>query len=109
MMMVSSKLFCGILCVAAMSAVAAPAMAASGGIIVTSVTAGGGDPNGKVPAINAVPGAGVANADLSFPLAILTHGTAYYIQITSQNTTAGGTCKDSFTLTQEQSGKTVKL
>jgi len=87
-----------------------PAIAGgSAGVIVTSVTAGAGDPNGKVPAINAVPGAGVANADLSFPLAILTHGTAYDIQMTSQNTTFGGTCRDSYRLTQVQSGKTVTL
>jgi hypothetical protein len=83
--------------------------AGSAGVILTSVTAGAGDPNGKVPAINAVPGAGVANADLSFPLAILTHGSAYYIQMTSQNTTFNGTCENSYKLTQVQSGKTVTL
>ena len=83
--------------------------AGNAGVILTSVTAGAGDPNGKVPAINAVPGAGVSNADLSFPLAVLTHGTAYYVQMTSQNTTFDGTCKNTYKLTQVQSGKTVTL
>jgi hypothetical protein len=111
--MVSNKLLYAGVCALAVSlsaSAASPAMAAAAaGIIVTSVTAGAGDPDGKVPAINAVPGAGVNNADLSFPLAILTHGAAYYVQITSQNTTTSGSCKDSFKLTQEQSGKTVTL
>ena len=86
-----------------------PAVAGSAGVVLTSITAGAGDPNGKVPAINAVPGAGVANADLSFPLAVLIHGSAYYIQMTSQNTTFNGTCENSYKLTQVQSGKTVTL
>jgi hypothetical protein len=109
--MFSNKLLCGSLSVLAvtMAAAVSPAVAASAGVVVTSVTAGAGDPNGKVPAINAVPGAGVNNADLSFPLAVLTHGAAYYVQITSQNTTGSGTCKDSFKLTQVQSGQTVTL
>lgn len=96
--------------VGTISSFAFPAIAAgSAGVVLTSVTIAAFDPNGKVPAINAVPGAGVTNADLSFPLAILTHGSGYFVQMTSQNTTFNGTCKNSYKLTQVQSGQSVTL
>ncbi|HSZ75325.1 MAG TPA: hypothetical protein VK779_10935 [Rhizomicrobium sp.] len=79
------------------------------GVIITSITAGRIDPALKVPVFDGVPGAQVDNADLSMPQAILVHGQQYSFVLTSQNTTFTGTCKDSYRLTQVQSGKTVVL
>jgi len=83
--------------------VALPAM------LPTSITAGLIDPAGKVPTVNGVPSSGVSNVDLSFPLAILTHGTVYVYSLTVQDNNYTGSCTASYSLSQVQSGKTVTL
>ena len=91
------------------SAVRGDETPAAPGVMTTFVTAGAIDPNGKVPAVNAVPGSGVPNLDIAAPLAILQHGSAYVYLLASQNTTFSGTCKDTYELTQIQGGKKVVL
>jgi hypothetical protein len=79
------------------------------GVLPAFITAGPIDPNGKVPATNAVPGAGVANLDLSFPQTILTQGTSYWYLVALNDYNFTGTCVISFKLTQVQGGTTVTL
>jgi hypothetical protein len=79
------------------------------GVLPTFLTAGLFDPNGKVPAINGIAGAGVDNLDVAFPQAVLLHGNFYVYLFATQNTTFSGTCTSSFKLTQVQGGKTVTL
>jgi len=81
----------------------------TGGIIPAFMTAGLIDPNGKVPAVDGVPGAGVLNSDIAQPQALLTHGTSYKYTIAFQDVNFTGTCQVSFTLTQIQFNKTVTL
>jgi hypothetical protein len=78
-------------------------------MLPTSITAGYIDPNGKVPTINGVSGSGVENLDISFPVAQLVHGNQYVYSITVQDNNYTGSCTVSYSLTQVQSGKTVKL
>jgi len=79
------------------------------GVIPVFITAGAIDPNGKVPAIDAVPGSGVTNYDIAQSLAVLTHGTSYEFSIALQDVNFTGTCQVSYTLTQIQLNKTVTL
>jgi len=88
---------------AAMMGQAAPAM------VPTSVTAGYIDPAGKVPTINGVPGSGVSNLDVSFPVGLLVHGNNYVYSVTGQDNNYTGSCEVGFTLTQVQNGKSVTL
>ena len=81
----------------------------TGGVIPAFISAGLPDPNGKVPAANAVPGSGVSNLDISFPLLLLTHGSSYVFTIALQDIDFTGTCQASYTLTQIQLNKTVTL
>jgi hypothetical protein len=81
----------------------------SAGVMPAFITAGAPDPNGKVPAINAVTGSGVTNLDIASPLAILVHGNSYVYTISLQDVDFTGTCQASFTLTQVQYGKNVTL
>jgi hypothetical protein len=90
-------------------ALAAHAQTAESAGYVTAVMAGDPDPNGKIPGLNAVPGAGVTNVDLAFPYAVLTHGQQYVVSVLTQNGTFNGTCTSSYEITQVQSGKVVKL
>jgi hypothetical protein len=83
--------------------------AATPGVLPAFITAGLIDPNGKVPVLNGVPGAGVSNLDLSFPQTILTHGTSYWYSVALQNLNFTGTCVVSYKLTQVQAVKTVTL
>jgi hypothetical protein len=80
-----------------------------GGIVPAFITAGLPDPSGKVPEVNGVAGSGVTNLDISFPLALLTHGSSYVYTIALQDVNFTGTCQASFTLTQLQLNKTVTL
>ena len=73
-------------------ATAAPAMFAS------VVAAGLSDPKGKVPALDAVTGAGVHTLSISQPLVILTHGTAYTYVVVSQDNTFKGTCTSYYSI-----------
>jgi hypothetical protein len=78
--------------------------AALPGVIASFITAGTPDPNGKVPVIDAVRGAGVRNIAIASPLALLEHGRPYTVVLASQNNTFKGTCVDSYVLKR---GKTV--
>jgi hypothetical protein len=79
------------------------------GVLPAFITAGLIDPNGKVPAVNGVPGAGTPNMAVAFPTTVLTHGTSYVYTVAAQNYSFSGTCVASYKLTQLQSGKTVIL
>jgi hypothetical protein len=79
------------------------------GLMPTFITAGSIDPNGKVPAIDGVPGSGVLNLDIAQPLTLLTHGASYVYIVAMQDVNFTGTCKASFKLTQIQFNKTVTL
>jgi len=81
----------------------------TGGIIPAFMTAGPIDPNGKVPAIDGVPGSGVLNGDIALPLTLLTHGTSYEYTISFEDVNFTGSCVVSFTLTQIQFNKKVTL
>lgn len=91
----------------AASAQAAPA--ATPVVLPTLVLATPPDPNGKVPVINGVPGAGVTNLDVGFPTSLLKHGNFYVYLVGFSDTTFSGNCAVSFKLTQIQAGKTVTL
>ena len=78
-------------------------------VMANFITAGLVDPNGKVPAVNAVPGAGVPNLSIAVPFAILQHGTVYTYLLSSQNVSFNGTCKDSYKLTQGTGAAKVVL
>jgi hypothetical protein len=80
-----------------------------GGVVPAFITAGQIDPDGKVPGVNLVPGSGVNNLDLPFPLTALAHGSSYVYTIALQDVNFTGTCQASFTLTQVQFGTTVTL
>jgi hypothetical protein len=82
----------------AAAAATADATAALPGVIANFITAGPTDPKGKIPAIDAVPGAGVRNIAIATPLGILEHGHVYTVIVTSQNNTFKGTCTDSYAL-----------
>jgi len=79
------------------------------GVMPAFITAGAPDPNGKVPAINGVPGAGVANLGVSAPLLTLVNGNSYVYTVAMQDIDFTGTCQASFTLTQVQFNKNVTL
>jgi len=76
---------------------------------VTLVAASPVDPNNKVPVINGVPGAGISNYDMGFPLTLIPHGQPVVISVLSQNGTFSGTCVTSFSITQKQDGKKKTL
>jgi len=78
-------------------------------MLPASITAGAPDPAGKVPTINGVPGSQVENLDVSFPLALLAHGTQYVYSITVQDNSYTGSCTVSYALTQVQNAKKVTL
>ena len=78
----------------------ADAAAAPPGVIANFITAGTPDPKGRVPALDAVAGAGVQNITMASPLGILQHGRVYTLILTSQNNTFRGVCADSYSLKQ---------
>jgi hypothetical protein len=79
------------------------------GVVLTSFSIGLFDPNGKVPVLDGVPGAGVHNWDIPTPKALLLNGTSYIYQITFQSLTYSGSCKATYKLTQKQGKKNVVL
>src|SRR4051812_26775043 len=81
----------------------------SPGVVVTSVTAGFGDPNGVVPNFNVAQGAGTPTWDVALPRGILRIGSTYVYSMTMQNTMYSGECTTSYKLTQVQAGVTVTL
>jgi hypothetical protein len=78
-------------------------------VIATSISIGAIDPNGKVPAVDVVPGAGISTISTAIPLTLLDHGTQYAITLATQNTNYKGTCTDAYQITQVKGGKTVVL
>jgi uncharacterized protein GlcG (DUF336 family) len=80
---------------AAMALAAAPAKAQ---LYVTGVTATFPDPNGKVPAFNAVPGAGIPTVSNGFAQAVLTHGQSYNYCVTLASADTQGKAQVGFSL-----------
>lgn len=99
----------GCLSQVAMAQSADAPQAAVPAVLPAFITAGTIDPNGKIPALNGVAGAGVANLDLAQPLTVLVHGSSYMYTVALQNYNFTGTCTVSYKLTQVQNGKTVTL
>jgi hypothetical protein len=79
------------------------------GVLPAFITAGLPDPNGKVPVLNGIPGAGVVNLAEAMPTTVLNHGTVYVYVVALQDYNYTGTCVVKFKLTQVQNGKTVTL
>ena len=79
------------------------------GVVLTSFSAGLTDPNGAVPTLDGVPGAGVHNWDIATPKALLQSGNSYTYQMTFQSLDYTGTCKATYKLTQKQGNKNVTL
>lgn len=79
------------------------------GVVLTSFSAGLSDPNGKVPTLDGVPGAGVHNWDIATPKALLQSGNTYFYQMTFQSLSYSGNCKATYKLTQKQGSKNVVL
>jgi hypothetical protein len=65
---------------------------------ITYAVIGAADPNKKLPALNAVAGAGVSNVDIAVPVYILKHGVVYEVVIGAQNYTYAGSCVASYAL-----------
>lgn len=99
----------GCLPLAAVAQSADAPQAAVPAVLPAFITAGFIDPNGVIPALNGVAGAGVANLDVAQPLTVLVHGSSYMYTVVLQNYSFTGTCVVSYKLTQVQNGKTVTL
>src|SRR5215467_11414156 len=80
-----------------------------GTIVITSVTAGETDPNGKVPTLNGVKGAGTNNWDIAIPTGVLVNGRPYTYTLTFQDVGYSGHCSASYKLTQGTGTKKVTL
>jgi hypothetical protein len=78
-------------------------------IVITTITAGETDPNGKVPTLNGVQGAGTNNWDVAIPTGILVNGRAYTYSITFQDIGYSGHCSASYKLTQGMGAKKVTI
>lgn len=73
-------------------------------VYVTSITASFPDPNTKVPAFNAVPGAGIPTWSIGLAQAVLVHGQSYNYCVSLASNTASGRASVAFKITR---GKTV--
>ncbi len=75
------------------------------------VTFGNPDPNHVIPTVDGVPGAGIDNLDIAFPLTMLQHGTIYVVQVAAQNAKKfSSTCNVTYELTQlNATGHTVVI
>ncbi len=82
-------------------ALAGSAVAAAVPGAVTLGTISPADPKGIVPAISAVPGAGVTNFDIPYPVRLITHGNTYVVDVASQNFAFSGTCVSGYVITQK--------
>jgi hypothetical protein len=76
------------------------AMPASAQVFITSITAAVPDPNGKVPAFNAVPGAGIETWSNGVAQAVLTAGQSYNYCVSAASATASGKASLSFRIIQ---------
>lgn len=99
------------LALASAVAIAAPAAppAQAGPIVMTSLTLGETDPNGKVPTVNGVPGSGTVNWDIALPVAALVVGRNYHLTATFHDLGYTGPCNAQATLTQKQGHHRVTL
>ena len=77
-----------------------PSFAASPAGLVSAVVAGAPDPNHKVPAFNAVPGAGVPNFAVANPQTVLVHGGVYTYCVVMQDVNFTGGATFSYKITQ---------
>jgi len=103
------KALCGLAVGLCLYSAAAAAAAPAPGFITFTVV-GPADPNGKVPVINGVPGSGVTNLDLPFPVYYLNHGSNYNVTIGSNvSPTFQGTCVSEYILYGTVSGKAKKI
>jgi hypothetical protein len=78
-------------------------------IILTSLTIGSTDPNGKVPTVNGVPDSGTLNWDIALPVAALIVGQDYHVTATFHDLGYSGSCNAQATLSQKQGHKKVTL
>jgi hypothetical protein len=74
-------------------------------IIPTSVAFGEIDPNGKVPTVNGVPGAGVKNWDIALPRAVLKAGHDYELTVSAEDVGFTGACFGEVLMWQIQNGR----
>ena len=81
----------------------------SSAVVLTSITAGEVDPNGVVPTLNGVAGAGTNNWDIPIPLSTLDKSAPYSFSVTFQDISYSGTCRTAFKLQQDQDGTNVQL
>jgi hypothetical protein len=72
------------------------ALPASAQVFITGITAAVPDPNGKVPAFNAVPGAGITTWSDGLAQAVLTGGQTYNYCASAASATAKGHASLSF-------------
>jgi len=79
------------------------------GILPAFITAGLSDPAGRVPALNAVAGAAVANLSIATPTTILTHGQHYTYTVAMQDNNYTGTYTITYSLTQVVGATTKTL
>jgi hypothetical protein len=79
------------------------------GMLLAFITAGTPDPAGKVPAINAIAGSGVANLTVGFPMTMLVHGKSYVYVAALQDNNYTGTYTITYSLTHVVAGKVVTL
>jgi hypothetical protein len=90
--------------VAALALASAAPLPARAQVYVTGILATFPDPNGKVPALNAVPGAGIQTWSNGLAQAVLLHGQTYNYCIAIASATADGHASVAFKIAR---GKTI--
>jgi len=91
-------------CLAALAATITALAPAQAQVYATSIVATHPDPDGKVPAFNVVPGAGIPTWSNGLAQAVLTHGQSYNYCVSLGSAAAKGSADVSFRITR---GKTV--
>jgi hypothetical protein len=81
----------------------------SAAIFPTSIALGEIDPNGKVPTVNGVPGAGTRNWDIAVPKAVLKAGHDYELTVSAEDIGFTGACFGEVLMTQIQNGRKMIL
>jgi hypothetical protein len=91
-----------VLAAASLAAAVSPSFAATSPPgFVTFVTGGAPDPNGKVPAFNVVPGAGVPNFSIANPQGAFVHGGIYTYCIATHDLSFTGNSAFSYKITRK--------
>jgi hypothetical protein len=83
--------------------------ASAGTILPAFITAGAPDPAGKIPNLDAVPGAEVGNFDIAQPETVLVHGRRYVYSVALESATYTGKYSVEYKLTRVVKGKTEVL